>query len=343
VRGQQIIVLVKVDNQTYQKIESLVKGARYASIESFVELAVRNQLLLETEGRIATVKDRDAKVIPDSDGPQLSIPQQEPRALGMSPLKESVRNMPIWGQVNRLAPAKFVLRILLNSLTGSDERSIDLKRFSAETAEKATEFRLFSKKKDKTSRVRGTELYVAFPKREPSSQQRFLNYYVGKAPLQKWTDSVLTGLSFANIEETDEGAVVIGLTESGLKLALLHSPLIDDFFLDGKQITSPFSNEETSFLIEHIRSTRPGEYDFLSFTLTFIKKGADTPTKLKDRISEFLKSRDLGFKFSEKVANTMQVGATGRLIELGLLKIEKQAQKSKYVVSERGEELIGKL
>jgi hypothetical protein len=153
----------------------------------------------------------------------------------------------------------------------------------------------------------------------------------------------LTGLSFANIEETDEGAVVIGLTESGLKFALLHSPLIDDFFLDGKQITSPFSNEEASFLIEHIRSTRPGEYDFQLFTLTSIKKGADTPTKLKDRISEFLKSRDLGFKFSEKVATTMQGGATGRLIELGLLKIEKQAQKSKYVVSERGEELIGKL
>jgi hypothetical protein len=251
--------------------------------------------------------------------------------------------MPIWGQVNRLAPAKFVLRVLVNYLAGSDERSIDVKRFGAETAEKATEFRLFLKKRDKTSRIRGTELYVAFPKKDPSSQQRFLNYYVGKASLQKWTGNVLTGLSFAKIEETDEGAVVIGLTDLGWKFAILHSPLVDDFFSGGKQITSSFSNEEISFLIEHVRSTRPGEYDFWVFTLNSVKKGADTPTKLRDRISELLKSRDLGFKFSEKVGTTMQAGATGRLIELGLLKIEKQAQKSKYVVSESGEELIGKL
>lgn len=332
-----------MENQTYQKIETLVKEAKYASIERFVELAIRNQLLLEREGRIANVKDRGARGISSSDKTQLSIPQQKPQTLGELPLKDSVRNMPIWGQVNRLAPTKFVLRVLLNSLASSDESSINLKSFSAEIAEKATEFRMFSKKKDKTSRVRGTELYVAFPKRDPSSQQRFLNYYVGKGRLQKWTDSVLTGLSFANIEETDEGAVVIKLTESGLSFALLHSPLFDDFFSDGKQIASSFSNEETAFLIEHIRSTRPGEYDFLSFTLTSIKKGADTPTKLKGRISEFLKSKDLGFKFSEKVTTTMQIGATGRLIELNLLKIEKQAQKTKYVVSERGEELIGKL
>jgi hypothetical protein len=332
-------VLVKVDNQTYQKIEILVKEDRYASIESFVELAVRNQLLLETEGRITTVRDRGAKDVPDSDRPRLSIPQQEPQVLGVSPLKEGVRNMPVWGQVNRLAPAKFVLRVLMNSLNGSDERSIDLKRFSAEAAEAATEFRLFSKKKDKTRRIRGTELYVAFPKKDPSSQQRFLNYYIGKAPFQRWTDSVLTGLSLAQIEETDEGAIVIGLTEPGLKFGMLHFPLIDDFFLQGKQITSSFSEEETDFLIGHIKSTRPGEYDFLMFTLASVKKGADTPTKLKDRIYEFLKNRDLGFQFSQKVANTMQVGATGRLVEMGLLKIEKSAQKSKYLVQEKGEKL----
>ena len=296
--------------------------------------------MLETEGRIGIVKDRGIKEVADSDTFQLSIPQQEPQISSVSPLSDTIRNMPIWGQVNRLAPAKLVLRMLLNNLASSDERSADLKRFSAETAERATEFRLFTKKRDKTSRIRGTELHVSFPKKTPSSQQRFLNYYVGKASLQKWTGSILTGLSLAKIEETNEGAIVIGLTEHGLKFAMLHSPLIDDFFLDGKQITSSFSNEEISFLIEHIKSTRPGEYDFLAFTLASVKRGTNTPTKLKDKIYEFLKSKDLGFQVSEKVANTMLVGAIGRLVEMGLLKIEKDAQKSKYLVSEKGEKLI---
>ena len=312
-------------------------------MENFVEIAVKNQLVLETEGKVAGGKDLAAKDVANSKGLQLSLPKQEPQVLIASPLTASIKNLPIWGQVNRLAPLKFVLRLLLNNLAGSDDKSFDLKRFSAEAAEAAAEFRLFLKKKDKMKRIRGTELYVAFPKRNPSSQQRFLNYYVGKTSPQKWTDSVLTGLSLASIEETDEGAMAIGLTETGLKFAILHSPLIDDFFLDGRQITSSFSTEETSFLFDLIRATRPGEHDFLEFAWTSIKKGADTPTKLKGAISDFLKNKDLGFNFSEKVAVTMQIGATGRLIELGLLKIEKQAQKSKYVVSERGEELLGRL
>jgi hypothetical protein len=94
------------------------------------------------------------------------------------------------------------------------------------------------------------------------------------------------------------------------------------------------------FLVENIRSTRLGEFDFLKFTLISIKNGADTPVTLQGRVNEFLKHKDFGFKISDKVTNAMQVGAIGRLLELGLLKIEKDAQRSKYVVSERGEKLI---
>jgi len=39
----------------------------------------------------------------------------------------------------------------------------------------------------------------------------------------------------------------------------------------------------------------------------------------------------------------MQVGAIGRLVEMRLLKIEKEAQKSKYLLTKKGEELIGTL
>jgi hypothetical protein len=332
--------LLKVEKQTYRNIEALVNEGKYASLENFVDLAIRNQLLLEEEGRLGIVENRDLKTTAIADRFQLSIPAKEPQVVTTSPLNNSIREMPIWGQINRLAPAKFVLRALLNSLAGSDEKFINLKRFGGEAAEKAIAFRLFAKKKDKTNRVRGTELYVAFPKRDLSSQQRFLNYYVGKAPLQRWTDSVLTGLSLASIEKDEEGTQIIGLTELGLQFALLHSPLVDDFFLEGREIASSFSNDEVEFLIGNIRSNRPGEFDFLKFTLTSIRNGADTPVTLRGKVDEFLRNRDFGFEISDKVTNTMQVGAIGRLLELGLLKIEKDAQKSKYVISERGEKLI---
>lgn len=340
--------MVKLDKTTYTKIKGLVKKGNYTSIDNFVEIAVRNQLVLETKGTLKLAKRRSVQRTVKAERPLpstiLRVPEKPYRqTLMIQSLDESIRNAPIWGQINRLAPAKFVLRALLNSLTSSDEKYVDLKLFSAEVAEQATAFKRFAKKKDKKRRIRGEELHVGFPKKRPSSQQRFLNYYVGKAPLRKWTDSILTGLSLASIEEMENGATVIGLTEAGLKFALLHSPLIDDFFLNGKQIEAPFSNDEASFLVDHIKSFRPGEYEFLVFTLDSINKGADTPTKLRGGIFDFLKGKDLQIKLSEKVANTMQVGAIGRLVEMRLVKIEKEAQKSKYLVTEKGEKLIGKL
>jgi hypothetical protein len=345
---ESIILLVKLDKTSYTTINNLVKRGNYTSIENFVEIAVRNQLLLETEGRPELARRQRAQT---PAGTQKTPPstslrvQRKTQIHTLEPLSldESIKNAPIWGQINRLAPAKFVLRILLNSLSTSGDRSVYLRLFSAEVAEQATTFRRFAKKRDKIKRIRGEEIYVGFPKKEPSSQQRFLNYYVGKSPLRKWTDSILTGLSLVSIKEMDDGSTVIGLTDAGLEFACLHSPLVDDFFLDRKQIGAPLSNDEVSFLIDHIKSVRAGEYEFLTYTLNSIRKGANTPMKLQGRIFDFLKNKNLQIKLSEKVANTMQVGAIGRLVEMRLLKIEKQAQKSKYLVTEKGDELVAKL
>jgi len=347
-RMREMMILVKLDKTTYGKIKTLIEKGNYASIENFIEIAVKNQLLIESEGRLELAKGQIIQRVSETEKQPLSTLLRVPDkqfipTMTAQTLDASIRSAPIWGQINRLAPMKFVLRVLLNSLVTSDEGSMDLKRFSAEVAEKASEFRIFVKKKDKMKRIRGEEFYVGFPKKDPSSQQRFLNYYVGKAQLKKWTDGILAGLSLANIEEMEDGSTQIGLTETGRKFALLHSPLVDDFFLDGRQVDAPFSSDEVSFLVDHIKAVRPGDYEFLVFTLSSIKKGADTPTKLRVMIFDFLKGKDLEIKISDKVANTMQVGAIGRLVEMGLLKIEKEAQRSRYLVTEKGGELIGKL
>ena len=337
-----MIVLVKLDRATYEKINALVKDGKYPSIESFLDIAVRNQLLLEGEEKTQNATKRNISYDTEKEKFSLSLPRQQPRTIAPPSVEETIKNAPLWGQVNRLGPAKFVLRLLLNGLVSLDDNTLDLKRFSAEVAERATEFRLFAKRKDKKNRVRGEYLYVGFPKKDPFSQQRFLNYYVGKAPLQKWTDSVLLGLGLADIVEAEDGSRVIGLTEAGLKFSMLNSPLIDEFFSKEKQISLPFSDEETSFLIDQIKSFRPGEFEFLKFVLTSIRNGADTPTKLKDKVFDFLKNKDLQIKLSEKIAITMMVGAVGRLVEMGFIKIEKEAQKSKYILTDKVEALIGK-
>lgn len=356
-----MIVMFNLNPATYKAIKDLVDKGMYDSIENFVEIALSNQLQLEKQGISTTSKNKMPLASTEIDevgklrptrmqlGTQtftqsLAIPNGNVSlpTLQSKPTSKEARESPIWGQINRLVPIKFVLRLLANQIVPSGNDRIDLKRFSADVAEIATLARMHIEKKDKAKRIRGEELYVSFSQKEPGSQQRFVNFYVGKLPSGKWTDGILTGLGLATIEQTEEGAVVIGLTEEGKHLALLRSPLVDDFLIEGKQIENPFSDEEVKFLLKHLESLRPGEYEYLNSVLRFVKDGANTPTLLQGKISEYLKDRLVGVGVSAKVANTMQVGAIGRLVEMRLLRIEKDAQRSKYWVTDNGETMLRK-
>jgi len=356
-----MIMVFKVDPDLYKAIKEIVGKGSYESVESFVEIALLNQLQLEKHGISSISKTKGGAIQLEMDETESKLRQPKaqsgtqslseflaiPRTaslpvLQVQPVTEETRASPLWGQINRLMPAKFVLRLLANQISASGNDRIDLKVFSADVAENATLARSYIEKKDKAARIRGEELYVGFPKKDPGSQKRFISFYVGKLPSGKWTDGVLTGLSLAGIDQTEEGSTMIGLTEAGKQFACLPSPLIDDFLIGGKQIENPFSNEEIDFLLRHLGSSRPGDYEYLISVLKSVKDGANTPTSLRGKVSKFLQDKHAGVKFSDKAANTMLVGAVGRLVEMRLLEIEKDAQKSKYIVTSEGEKLFGK-
>jgi len=356
-----MIVVFKVDLGTYRKIRNLVEKGSYESVENFVEIAVANQIQLESQGisSMSAPKQIKASYEIEETEPKsrqlkhhvgsagfiadfLSVPKTQIPILQTLPITDEIKNAPIWGQINRLAPAKLVLRLLANQVALSGSDRVDLKRFAADVAENATLARVYVEKKDKAQRIRGEGLYVAFPKKDPKSQQRFINFYVGKIPRGKWTDSVLTGLSFARIEEAEDGSVSIGLTEAGMQFMRLHSPLIDDFLLKGQQIDNPFSAEEVEFLLKHTKLFRPGDLEYLISVLQSIKDGAVTPTALRQKTLGILRDKNFISNVSEKVVNTMQVGAIGRLVEMRLLRIEKDAQKSTYLITDYGNVLLSR-
>jgi hypothetical protein len=351
-----MIMVLKLNPDTYQEIMDLVGKGAYLSVESFVEVAIMNQIQLEKEG-IPELAGKRAPSTQEMAGPEptpkpgnklpietlelFNLPENTSLpVLQAQPLTERAKNLPLWGQINRLGPAKFVLRLLEKQVALSGSDRVDLKRFSAEVAESATLIRTYIEKKDKTQRIRGEGLHVAFPKKDPRSQQRFINFYVGKFSGGKSTDGVLTGLSLARIGQTEDGSTTIGLTEAGLQLACMHSPLIDDFILAQIQVQSPFSAQEVEFMLKHTKSFRPGDYDFLISILRFVQEGDNTPTSLHPRVSKFLKDTNFAGTISEKVVNTMQVGAIGRLVEMRLLGIKKNAQKSTYKLTNKGKTVL---
>ena len=74
--------------------------------------------------------------------------------------------------------------------------------------------------------------------------------------------------------------------------------------------------------------------------LRFIKEGTVTPTALRQRVAVFFKEKYPNSQNSEKFVNTMLVGLMGRLVEMRLVEIEKDAQKSKYSATKSGEQSI---
>lgn len=353
-----MIVAFRLDPNTYRKIKEFVDKGAYGSVENFVEIAVLNQILLESEGVASLESNKELRVA--SRGETEAKASQPKRQMGyqqssqylacpkdtllpvLSPqiLTEEIRSFPIWGQINRFAPVKIVLRILANEVILHGKDRLDLKRFSANVAETATSTRAYIEKKDKKDRIRGEELYIALSKKDPRSQQRFINFYVGRLPSGRWTDGILTGLGLARIEEAEDGSVVIGLTDEGCKFACLPSPLIDELLLQEKQIEKPLSSDEVEFLLSHLRIHRPGEFEYLLSVLRSIKEGDVSPTALRQKVGIFLRDKYSKVTISDKFVNTMLVGAMGRMVEMRLVAIEKDAQKSKYSVTEVGETLL---
>jgi hypothetical protein len=108
---------------------------------------------------------------------------------------------------------------------------------------------------------RGQSLKIGFPKKDPKSQQRFVDFFIGKLRNENYLSGPIGDLELAAIRKSQQGNqnnLIIGITEAGLKWANMDSPFIDDFISSQKPIQSPLSDEEIHFLLSRIKETKPG-------------------------------------------------------------------------------------
>ena len=271
----------------------------------------------------------------------LSPPSSNVKPIGAH-LNEATREVPLWGQVNRFAPAKTVLRILGNELDEVCQSRIELKKFSSLIANSGPLIRARLEEAEKRGKLRrGQQLSAGFPKQEPNSQKRFITQYVGRLrAIDNRVEGIQGDLAFVDIEEETDGSVMIGITDQGLRFARIESPMIDKAILQNQAVTNPFCDEEVTFLVDHLREIRPGEFDFLSFVMQAIASGSDTPALVKDDVQRFLKQKhEAGVKIANEVTDsvvrTMTAGATSKLTELGCITITRVGRKSTYSASGR--------
>jgi hypothetical protein len=167
---------------------------------------------------------------------------------------------------------------------------------------------------------------------EDKSASRFKYQFVGYATADKM-EGAAPVLKFVDITKK-EGTVLLGITDYGLKFASFSNPVIDNH-----DFSSPMSEEEVNFLLNHIALQVPGEARLIHFILDSVNKGRKTPEALNDNIRA-----EYGTVWKGKNEQaTMRSGAVSRMSELGLLKREKDGVKVTYLLTERGRQYLNRL
>ena len=329
----------ELSSEMYNAIIELVKARKYPSLESFVDVAINNQIILEK----SQSSQNNQVVLQPQPFAAIDILEkansEKIRFVEAILLDSERKSLPIWGLINRFAPAKLVLRILTNCLIESNSQWLPLKEFSETVVQRALVIRSqIQKFERKLSITRGQSMEIGFPTKDPKSQQKFADFYVGKLKGDNIVDGLLGDLELAAIKRSSTANMsnlMIGITNAGIRWANLHSPLVDDLILNHDPITNSLSNDEIHFLLNHLKQIRKGDYYFLDFLYKSIKAGSNTPQLISSEVSTYFKR--IGFKTG--LMNTYQTGAIARLIEMRAIGIEKHGIYTNYYLQNSASDL----
>jgi hypothetical protein len=321
--------------ELYEQIKELVEQGKYPSIETFIEVALKNQILLEKSigDKEKVVNTNREQGLGQNKYQDLSLIEEKPITVSPAPISSTRKSLPLWGMINRVAPAKVSLRLLSNMLAESGTEWISFSEFSEKLTAFGYNIRLqLEKREKKLDVIRGESIKMGLPLKDLKSQQRFIDIYVGRLRTDNTNDGLLADLEFAVIRKMTDGNIsksVIGITDYGYEFAKLHSPLIDDCLVKGETVSDALSEEEVIYLLRHIEKVRQADLEFLSFIYRSVKGGSNSPKQLAKLASHYFEK----YKLKSNFINTMQGGALARLVEMRLIRIVKNGIYSSYQVS----------
>lgn len=337
-------VLVDITEDLLGRIKEVNKDS---SLSSFIIIAIENQITLEKEQH-TDVFDFDKKiqkpheVIPKkievktetlvvNDKPSVEIlnkPLSYDKLAGTA-RKKPIKNYYIWGQYNKFFAMKFALRYLAYMLVQNNSEQVKLTEFQIKCSRSASKMKQILKQSDdQAARVWGEGFSAGLPENEEKSWSRFIHHFIGYADSQGNQVGALSDFGFVIIENNQ-----IGLSIYGLEFARIKNPILDDtpFAL------ILFSPEEQQFLINHIRTNIPTEWQGISTVVKWIESGINTPDTLNSKFSL------MDPQWTEKMANTYRTGMLARMFDLGFITRKKIGVNANYVVTEIGKKAVDNL
>jgi hypothetical protein len=358
-----MILCLEIDSITKANLDELLRIGQYSDFSQAVSVAISNQLLLHqhardaggsfvvaSDGRAASSQKKSESAVVARGQNAVTIPnifltpRGLPQGCELAAIPDdafvSSASVPvdrwIFGQHNKLLPVKASCRALASMAV--DNRGVLLARAASEIAAQASELGAYLRAMDeKYGLSRDESLALAFPVSESDTgdkaRLRYANQFVGAVTKQGQLSGLLADLKLISMNPGKEGR--IRLTHAGWEFAALQNPILD------ASLGSPakFTEQESSFLLDHVRLHVPVENCAYQTILNACAEGANTPDKLDDYLSKRVSRRD-GTPFTNAFISTQRSGVISRMSDLGLIERQRDGIRVKYIATQRGREFM---
>jgi len=243
----------------------------------------------------------------------------------------------IFGQYNKLLPAKASCRALVHLLAG-EANGVRLEDAASKIAEEALALGSFLAHYDKRNGTkRDNALSTAFPSSDrevEKSRLRYANQFVAGVSKQGQVSGLLMDLKLIN--HTGGKVPRLNLTEAGWDFVKLWNPVLDNSMPENAQ---KFATEESAFLLDHISSSVPAEDFAYRAILTAVNNGAKAPEQLDAALERYV-SRDADRSLTKSFLASQRSGTVSRMADLGLIMRERDGVKVSYVVTDSGKQFV---
>jgi len=246
----------------------------------------------------------------------------------------------LFGQYNRIFPAKVSVRALaVIGCEGKD--ALTLSTVGPRIAEAASQVGEYLRVLDRRlGHHRDEALATAFPPAGLEGEKgrlRYQNHFVGHT-VRGEQGGMLVGLRLAMIQVVKNRPHIFP-TEAGWHFACLSNPLLDEI-ADNPQ--KRLTEEEVTFLLEHITAHVPVELFAYRVVLSIIDAGHNTPESVNECLKAF-RGPDRRTDSDDDFLATQKNGVLGRMTDLGLVGRERRATRVSYRLSEEGHTFLQKV
>ena len=353
-------IIFNITELLYNKIKMLINDGKYSSLSSFTEIAFQNQLTLEQElnNEVIELKDLSKlkaknkkhkvnlkKIFSENNVLSYNFNRVKFPTQYLNNLYEMLKfelidlsgvgdpsKIWIWGQINKIFPVKFLLRLLI-SMNSDNSSPIPLVDFQKYACLQARNLGLMLLNIDeKAGNRRDESLSIAFPIGGDSekAKARFKGQYIANVRTDGKFSGALLEMRFAGIKMINNEKILKGPTETGLEFAKLKSPVLDD-----NNYEKTMSEEESKYYIFHCREYLPGEYNLISLIAESLLNGEDTREQLNEKLHNIALAN-----WSSAAVNTQRSGVVSRMFELGLIYKIRIRNTVRYKLTDLGKELI---